>query len=191
MPQRTIAAGGGNWNSTGTWVEGAVPTSSDFVVGNASSGQLTINVAAACQYVDFTSWTNTLTMNNTLTLSLASSTNTFGSGMSFAGTNSIIFGAVASTIVQNTTNRIPQTTFNGTVTRTLSTNVYTNSFIYSNFPTFNGNTIYVGGNFYTLNNVSIGQTGGIGGTTSFILDGNGIFGAAFSNTLMVLKATCG
>ena len=94
MPQRTIAAGGGNWNSTSTWVEGAVPTSSDFVVGNASSGQLTINVAAACQYVDFTNWTNTLTMNNTLTLSLASSTNTFGSGMSFAGTNSIIFGAV-------------------------------------------------------------------------------------------------
>lgn len=122
MPQRTIAAGGGNWNSTGTWVEGAVPTSSDFVVGNASSGQLTINVAAACQYVDFTSYANTLTMNNTITASLASSTNTFGTSMSFAGTSSFNINST-STIVQNTTNRIPALNYNSSGTFTLSTDV--------------------------------------------------------------------
>lgn len=190
MPQRTIAPGGGDWNNISTWVEGAIPTSSDFVVGNASSGQLTVNVSATIQYVDFTNYASTLTINNTITLglSLASSTNTFGSGMSynFIGAGILQFNAFASTIVQNGTTPIPSVLFNGTVIRTLSTNMYITNFRYGNFPTFNGNTIYVGGDFVTLSTNSIpSASGGIAGTTAFILTGNGIFGAQFSNTLTI------
>ena len=52
MAQRTISPGGGDWNLTATWVEGAVPTTSDHIVGDASSGQLTVNVNATVQYLD-------------------------------------------------------------------------------------------------------------------------------------------
>ena len=69
MATRTIANGGGSWATTGTWVEGIVPILGDAVVCTASSGQLTIGAAAACTSIDFTSYTNTLTLNATLTVS--------------------------------------------------------------------------------------------------------------------------
>src|ERR1035437_9085756 len=69
MATRTIANGGGSWATTGTWVENVVPILGDTVLCNASSGQLTISAAAACTSIDFTSYTNTLTLNATLTVS--------------------------------------------------------------------------------------------------------------------------
>jgi len=166
MPQRTIAPGGGNWNSTATWVEGAIPTSSDYVVGLATSGQLTMNVAATCQYVDFTDYANTLTFNNFLQTSLASATNTFGASMNFAGTSEYQFYNAPGTIVQNTTNRIPAlATANNT--KTLNTNVYCTNFRLGGTIAHNGNTIFIYGNvasgFATFN-----------GTTNIEMVGSGI-----------------
>jgi hypothetical protein len=186
MPQRTISAAGGNWNSLATWVEGAVPTTSDFVVGNGSSGQLTVNVAATIQYVDFTNYTQTLTFNSgiLLQLSLAASTNTFGASMNFGGTGTLSFQSVASTIVQNTTNRIPNVRFTGNVTRTLSTNVYITNVETINAPTFNGNTMFINGNLFNNNPISISQQN-IKGTTVLNLDGNGIISNQFSNTVII------
>lgn len=69
MPTRTVSNSGGNWNSTGTWVEGAVPTSADDVVFTATSGNLTVNVASACLSINFTNYVGTITFNNTLTVS--------------------------------------------------------------------------------------------------------------------------
>lgn len=181
MPQRTIAAGGGNWNSTSTWVEGAVPTSSDFVVGNASSGQLTINVAASCQYVDLSAYTQTLTFNNQLTVSLVSSTNIFGASMSFAGTSAFAIGA-ASSITQNTTNRIPGLFYNATGTLTLNTDLYI-----TNFSPGTGSHTY---------NASVARTiranGNLSGASAqinmaanitFIIDGTGTIDIRFLNGL--------
>ena len=54
MAVRTIAAGGGNWNATATWVEGIVPMLGDTVFAAVTSGQLTVNVASACTSIDFT-----------------------------------------------------------------------------------------------------------------------------------------
>jgi hypothetical protein len=73
MATRTIANGGGNWNATGTWVEAAVPTASDDVVATATSGQLTINAAAACRSIDLTNYVNTVT-HNAFTLTIGTST---------------------------------------------------------------------------------------------------------------------
>lgn len=186
MPQRTIAPGGGNWNSTATWVEGAVPTTSDFVVGNASSGALNVNVTATVQYVDFTSYANTMTITNSLQVALAGATNTFGASMTIAGAGGLFaFGAVASTIVQNNTNRIPNVRFSGNVIRTLSTNMYITNVETTTAPTFNGNTMFINGNLF--NNVSIASTdsNNIKGTTVFNLDGNGMIANCFSNTVII------
>lgn len=87
MATRTIANGGGNYNSAGTWVEGFVPTSSDDVVATATSGQLTVNVASVAKTFIMTGYTNTLTLNNTLTVAGAV---TFVAGMTIAGTSNLI-----------------------------------------------------------------------------------------------------
>lgn len=190
MPQRTIANGGGNWNSTATWVEGAVPTSADFVVATATSGQLTINVAAACQYLNLNLYTNTLTMNNTLTIGLASQTTTFGSSMNFAGISSINC-SVAHTFTQNTTNRIPFLTLGAQVTYTFTTNIFVQNFTGVPGSSFIGAfTININGNL-----IQSSTSSGLGtfGNMSYLLVGSGIisynFGATNSATIRTIEIT--
>jgi hypothetical protein len=101
MATRTISNTGGNYNSTGTWVEGAVPTSADDVVATATSGQLTVNVSSAARSFNFTNYTNTLTMNSTWTVSGASLTNTFVSAMTIAGTSQLTLSGNNATIITN------------------------------------------------------------------------------------------
>ena len=70
MAAITISAAGGNWNSTATWVGGVIPTTTDHVIGNVTSGQLTINVSASIQRMDLTGYNNTITFNSGQTLTL-------------------------------------------------------------------------------------------------------------------------
>ena len=88
MAQRTIAPGGGNSNVASTYVENLVPGSGDFIVGDASSGQLTVVANLTVQRVDFTGYLDVLTINNNiqLTLGLVGGTSTF----SAAGTYNFI-----------------------------------------------------------------------------------------------------
>jgi hypothetical protein len=174
MATRTISNTGGNYNATGTWVEGAVPNSSDDVVSTATSGQLTVNVTSAARSINLSNYTNTLTMNSNLTVSGASVTNTLGASMNFAGTAGTLIFTNAQTLVQNTTNRIPRLAFTGTAVRTLSTDMYCVNFQPTQLvsATLNGNNIYVSGN------VGVGQSGfatndGLIGTTKIIADGSG------------------
>jgi len=90
MAVRTIAAGGGNWNATSTWMEGIVPILGDTVFAAVTSGQLTVNVAAACTSIDFTNYTNTLTMNATLSVG---GNVTLVAAMTIAGTSALILTA--------------------------------------------------------------------------------------------------
>ena len=91
---RYIKAGGGNYNSTSTWSgtssagadNASVPTSSDAVLTDAGSGPLTVNVASVAASVNFTNYTNTLTMNNTLTVS---GNVTLVSAMTISGTGGV------------------------------------------------------------------------------------------------------
>lgn len=81
---RTIAAAGGNWNTAATWEEGVVPTSADDVVarGDGTSGNLTIDVSAACKTIILTNYTGTLTINASRQLAVSGNL-TFVSGMTF------------------------------------------------------------------------------------------------------------
>ena len=94
MAVRTIAAGGGNWNATATWVEGAVPVAGDTVFAAVTSGQLTVNVASACTSIDFTNYTNTLTSNANLTVAgnvtlVAAMTIVGGSALTISATSTL------------------------------------------------------------------------------------------------------
>ena len=114
MATRTISNTGGNYNAVGTWVEGAVPTSADDVVATATSGQLTVNVASAAQSFNFTNYTNTLTMNNTWTVSGSGVTNRFVSAMTISGTSFITITNTG-TLITNTKS-IPNLSLSGTQT---------------------------------------------------------------------------
>ena len=64
MATRTISAAGGTWTSTAAWLEGVVPTTSDYIIGNSSSGALTLGASRTVQGYDLSQYTSTLTMAN-------------------------------------------------------------------------------------------------------------------------------
>lgn len=79
MAVRTIANGGGLWSVPGSWVEGAVPLASDDVVATGTSGPLTIDTGAVCRSINLTGYTNTLTHNAGVTLTIGDATAGAGS----------------------------------------------------------------------------------------------------------------
>jgi hypothetical protein len=102
MATRTISNTGGNYNATGTWVEGVVPTSADDVVATATSGQLTINVASAALTVNLTNYTNTLTIT-AATWTISGTVFNIPSAMTIVGnaTTGVIALTGATTITTN------------------------------------------------------------------------------------------
>lgn len=88
MATRTISAAGGNWNSNGTWDEGAVPTAADDVVarGDGTSGNVTIAANAVCRSANFTNYVGTLTRNSGISW-------TIGDGTAGAGNVALTFVA--------------------------------------------------------------------------------------------------
>jgi hypothetical protein len=74
MATRTIANGGGNWGTVGTWVEGAVPLASDDVVATATSGAVTIDAGAVCRSINLASYVSTITHSAAVTLTIGDAT---------------------------------------------------------------------------------------------------------------------
>lgn len=100
MATRTISNAGGNWASIGTWVEGAVPLSTDAVVATATSGNVTINSAVVCQSANFTNYVGTLSCSGgSLT---PSGSVTLASGMTISGTSTqLIYQTSGATLTCN------------------------------------------------------------------------------------------
>jgi len=167
MATRTISNAGGNYNTTGAWVEGIVPTSADDVVATVTSGNLTINVASNCKSINFTNYTNTLTATSTLTVS---GSVTLVSAMTISGTGTLIVDST-STLTSNGKTWTGSLTFQNTVTHTLadawivSGNLLVG--IAAQGPTINGFSISVGG---SLSSTSVGSAFG---TANVILNGTG------------------
>lgn len=151
MATRTISNAGGNYNATGTWVEGIVPTSADDVVATATSGQLTVNVASAAQSFNFTNYTNTLTLNAVWTVS-GTGTQIFVNAMTIAGTSNIAITGTGAAITTNG-KLIPNLSFTGNKTLNDTLNVANISTAALNI---NSNTINCSGNW----NSSVNSVGG-------------------------------
>lgn len=184
MAVRTIAAGGGNWNATGTWIEGIVPILGDNVFAVGSSGQLTINVASACTSIDFTNYTNTLTVNNTLSVASAI---TLVAAMTIAGTGTLSITGTA-TLTSNGKTWSGAMGSTGAFTLTL-----TDSWIIAGTLTltstgvgaiYNGNSLTIGGGITVYGN----GNRSVSGTTTFILNGTGTITSGV-NSLIVNNLT--
>jgi hypothetical protein len=190
MAIRTISNAGGNYNATGTWVEGVVPTTADDIVATATSGQLTINVASAARTINLTNYNNTITMNNTWTVTGSALSSMIGSSTTtYAGTVGFLsFTGTSHTLSQEIgSSRIPNFRSN-TNTRTLTTDIYVTNFQTSGSnATFNGNTLFVNGNFGDPTVSTSGTTiSGIVGTTRFVLSGVGSVNATLGATGLIV-----
>jgi len=171
MAVYTISATGGNFNATGTWVGGVVPLTTDSIIGTASSGQLTINVASTVSGFDFTNYTNTLTMTAAFTSGGTSNSVIFGSGMTISGTAYIFL--TGNTTMTSNGKTIPWLQIGGTnTTKTLADNfTVTNLLIGMG----NGNPAINGFNINLTNLRTTGTGGGstglLSGTTTITFNG--------------------
>jgi hypothetical protein len=145
--------GGGNWNNTASWSLGTIPTSSDGHVAtfDATSPNCTLGGNRTCNNIDFTGYTNTLTMGtSTLTVS---GNMTFDTGMNISGTGTLVNNASA-TITSNGFAWPNQLNLSGTNTKTFVGDFTCNGLL--NFPS--------GGN-PTLNKTTSEKIYAIGGLT--------------------------
>ena len=150
MATRTISNAGGNYNATGTWVEGVVPTSADDVVSTATSGQLTVNVTSAALSINLSNYNNTVTVNAAWTISGTGShnlgTGTWSGPSLPTATARIIFSG-SCTLTGTTASRpvwnIDFTNTNST--KTLASDIYVRDVAV--VPTSAGTTLTLAGNF--------------------------------------------
>lgn len=160
-----------NWGTAGNWLNAAVPTATDGYIAtfNATSPNCSVNSSnRACNALNFTGYTNTITMTFAITVSGAI---TFSSGMGISGTGA--FGAVSATSTLTSNGKtIPVLTIGGTSTYTLADNftvIDLNAGTLTSTTTINGNQITILGNF----NGGGRSTGSVAGTTNFIMAGTG------------------
>jgi len=173
MATRTISNAGGNWNATGTWVEGIVPTSADDVVATATSGNLVINTTANCLSLNFTNYVGTLSGSSNITVA---GNVTFVAGMTITATGALTISATATlTSGGKTWTGNLTTATSGNTTFTLSDAwVVSGNFSFgnsANLHTFNGFTITIGGGLTITGN---SPAAGSDGTTGFIMNGTGV-----------------
>lgn len=108
MATRTISNAGGNWSSTATWVEGAVPTIFDVVVATSGSGSVLIDTPGAiCNSGNFNNYTGILTFGSGNILSVEGNLNLV-SNMSLTGPGTLnLLGSGNSNHVTSAGNTIP------------------------------------------------------------------------------------
>lgn len=178
MATRTISNTGGNYNAVGTWVEGVVPTSADDVVATATSGQLTVNVASAASTFNFTNYANTLTMNNTWTVS-GTGTQSFVAGMTISGFSNISLTGAGATIVTNG-KLIPNLSINGN--KTLSDTVNVLNMTFAGNSALTNNSINCSGTFSSgINSLT--------GTSTVIISGTGSLTAGLIANPLTINTT--
>jgi hypothetical protein len=172
MAVRTISATGGNFGSASAWVEGVVPTSSDHIVGNSASGNLTLQASYTIQRGELQEYLGTLNYQSfNLTLNQASSYSTFSATMSFTWSTGRLIVSNSQFIAQNGTQIIGNFQPNGTITITLNSDLYVNDYIpgVNTSQRLQQNNLYVNND---LTGISAGSIPNVSGTTVVHLQGS-------------------
>lgn len=153
-----------NWDTLTNWSLGVVPALNDGNIAtfDVTSPNCTLNsITCVCNNVDFSGYTNTLTLTNLLTVN---GNVTLGSAMSFSGTERIVMTATAS--LQSNGVVFPNDlAFSGTKAITLLNNV-----IIGGSVSFSPSVTYMD-NF----SITIGKnvSGKSYGTTNIVMNGTG------------------
>lgn len=165
MANRYFLNIGANWGDTANWSDTSggtggfsVPTNVDDVFFDGNSGNCTVNASnRTAKTLNFTGYTNTITMTNNITVS---GNVTLGAGMGIAGTGQLIVNTTA-TLTSNGKTWSAGFTFSGTSqTYTLADNWAISGLIRfsgTTACTINSNTITASGGFQTTS--SAGTTG--------------------------------
>lgn len=177
MANRYFINIGANWGDTANWSDTSggtggfsVPTNVDDVFFDANSGNCTVNASARTALtLNFTGYTNTITMTNNITVS---GNITLGAGMGIAGTGQLIVNTT-STLTSNGVTWSAGFTFSGTSqTYTLGDNWTISGALRLSATTactINSNTIYSSGNLTSTTTATTSGTANIeltGGTWS-------------------------
>lgn len=174
-----------NWGTAANWSLGAVPTASDGnpATFDGTSPACTVNTSArVCQGLNFTGYTNTITMSQQIT---CSGSVTLNAGMTIAGSGALLVNATA-TLTSNGKAWPNALTIGGaTFTATLADNWDVDGLmsigITSNTVTVNGFQITCSAGF-----THSGSTGIATGTTLLVFDGTGTMTGS-SNSLGSLR----
>lgn len=167
MAIRTISNAGGDYNTTGAWVEGIVPTSADDVVATATSGNLTVTAIADALSIDFTNYLGTLTINQPLRI--FGNVNLGTGAYNITGTNSLAT-MTTSTITSN------GTPFKGNIAFSNNNTIVTlaDDLTINGVATFNGTTVTINGNnLHLKSSMQFISSLTVQGTTNFNFIGTG------------------
>lgn len=162
-----------NWSLTdGGGATGAVPTATDDAKFTSNSGPCTVDTSArVCLTLDFTGYTNTITMTNGITVS---GNVTLVAAMTIAGASGLTINAAA-TLVSNTKTWPNALTFTGGVTFTLSDNWTVSGTVTANGAS--GGQGFTGSILNCAGSLTIGNSGAniVTGSTVFKMTGTGTF----------------
>lgn len=158
---RFIGTTNSNWGTATNWSQGTVPTANDghTTTFDATSPACTVNTSnRVCQILDFTGYTNTITMTFQITVS---GSVTLSATMGVSGTGQLIVNSTATltsngkiwpnNFVISGANQIFTLADNWTVLGNVSQGA-------GNSGTVNGNILYIGGNLSTGAAVADGTT---------------------------------
>jgi hypothetical protein len=171
-----------NWGTASNWsltdgggATGAVPTAADDALFTANSGNCTVNASnRVCKTLNFTGYTNTITMTFGITVSGAV---TLAAAMGVAGTAALTVNTTA-TLTSNGKTWSADFTFSGTSqTYTLADN-----WTISGLLTFsNGTAVTVNGNtIFSSGGITTSGSGFMGGTTTLHITVGTLVGGAGS-----------
>jgi len=155
-----------NWNTIGNWSLGAVPTASDGNVAtfDATSPNCTVNISAVCNGINFTGYTNTITMTNGIA---SSGSVTLGSSMIIVGSGGLTINS-SGTLTTNGITWPNDLVVGGTstvVTLAATSSIAGGLTFSGTSPGINLYSIYVGGSLF------VGAASG--GTSTIIMNGTG------------------
>ena len=169
-----------NWNTATNWSLGTVPTAIDthLTTFDASSPNCTINVSANVNAIDFTLYTNTITLTNEIN---SYGNGTLGVSMIILGTGYLHFRST-STLTSNGKEWPNELRFDDTITYTLADNWTINGDL-----TCVANTVVLNGNNLYLKKGCDVKISGIGTTTIHFI-GTGTWKGISSNSVVLNTA---